>query len=394
MRKKIALFAMCMVIGAATAGCAAPEPEETTAKTADEAADGKEEAGPAKETKESDGEAEVESVETDAADFKVALLIPGSLGDKSFFDASYEAVGLLESEYGLNVDYVECGNDATKYYPAYVDFCEAGYDLILTVSSNGDDALAQIAEEYPDQKFINLDGEMDEIPANVYIIAPKNNEMSYLAGAVAALKAKELGDDTVGFVGGMDIPGINEFLVGYIEGAQQIMPDIKVQSSYVGSFTDTAKGKENGLLLYNSGISVVFTAAGQSGLGVIDAAVQSGKYAIGVDSDQAEALKESQPEMADAIITSAIKKIPENALYIVQKAMNGEVNYGVKEYYGLEEGAVGIADNEFYQKLMSDEDRGLIEELKEKVMAGEVSLTETMGLTTEELTEIRDSVRP
>lgn len=377
MKKKVVLAMICTMFGVMAAGCAAPEPEEeaaTESTTADEAGE--------------------EKFEGSASDYKVALLIPGSLGDKSFFDASYEAVGLLEQEYGMEVDYVECGTDASKYYPAYVDLCQGGYDLILTVSSNGDDALTQIAEEYPDQKFINLDGEMDEIPSNVYIIAPKNNEMSYLAGAVAALKAQELGDTTIGFVGGMDIPGINEFLVGYIEGAQQIMPDIKVQSSYVGSFTDTAKGKENGLLLYNSGISVVFTAAGQSGIGVIDAAVQTGKYVIGVDSDQAEALKESQPEMANVVITSAIKKIPQNALHIVQKAMDGEVNYGKKEYYGLQEEAVGIADNEFYEKLMSQDNRKLIEELKGKVMNGEVELTETMGLTTEELVEIRDQVRP
>lgn len=377
MKKRIALWVMCLAMGTVFYGCSAPEPEEST------------DTGAASEET-----AETERYEGNAEDYKAALLIPGSLGDKSFFDASYKAVGLLEEEYGMDVDYVECGTDASKYYPAYVDLCQGGYDLILTVSSNGDDALIQIAEEYPDQKFISLDGELDDIPSNVYIIAPKNNEMSYLAGAVAALKAQELGDKTIGFVGGMDIPGINEFLVGYIEGAQQIMPDIQVQSSYVGSFTDTAKGKENGLLLYNSGISVVFTAAGQSGIGVLDAAVQTGNYVIGVDSDQAEALKDSQPEMANVVITSAIKNIPENALYIVQKAMDGEVNYGKKEYYGLKEGAVGLAENEFYQKLMSEEDRQTISDLKEKVMNGEVELTETMGLSTEELSEIRDKVRP
>ena len=96
----------------------------------------------------------------------------------------------------------------------------------------------------------------------------------------------------------------------------------------------------------------------------------------------------------EIMITSAIKNIPENALHIVQKAMDGEVNYGKKEYYGLKEGAVGLAENEFYQKLMSEEDRQTISDLKEKVMNGEVELTETMGLSTEELSEIRDKVRP
>ncbi len=391
MKKKIVLLALCMTIGTIFTGCAAPEPEDSPSENTDNENSGDKDT----DSQDSDSEnSDGESSDKDAKDFKVALMIPGSLGDKSFFDASYEAVGLLEEEYGMDVDYVECGTDSSKYYPAYVDLCEGEYDLILTVSSNGDDALTQIAEEYPDQKFINLDGEMDEIPSNVYIIAPKNNEMSYLAGAVAALKAQELKEDTIGFIGGMDIPGINEFLVGYIEGAQQIMPDIKVQSSYVGSFQDTAKGKENGLLLYNSGISIVFTAAGQSGIGVLDAAVQSKKYAIGVDSDQAAALKDSQPEMAEIVITSAIKNIPQNALNIVQKAMDGDVNYGAKEYYGLKEGAVGLADNEFYQSLMSQEDRDQIEELKEKVIQGKLTLTDTIGLTTDELTKIRDSVRP
>ena len=188
-------------------------------------------------------------------------------------------------------------------------------------------------------------------------------------------------------------PGINEFLVGYIEGAQAINPDIKVATSYVGSFTDTAKGKENGLLLYND-ISVVFAAAGQSGLGVIDAAVEKGKFAIGVDSDQAEALKDTKPEMANVIITSAIKNIPQNAVNVVDRAMKGDVNYGSREVFGIETGAVGIAENEFYEKLLSEDARAQIEELKEKVVNGEVTMTPNEGITTDKINEIRDAVRP
>lgn len=383
MKKRIALYlTICMAAGAVFAGCAAPEPEEEASAAQTETAEGETEA------------TEEAAFEGETADYKIALMIPGTLGDKSFFDAAFNAVGMLEEEYGMQVDYVEAGADASKYYPTYVDLCEGGYDLILTISTSGDDALVQVAEEFPEQKFINLDGMMDEIPENLYIIYPENNEMSFLAGAVAALKAEELGESTIGFVGGMDIPGINEFLAGYIEGAQQINPDIKVSTSYVGNFTDTAKGKENGLLLYDSGISVVFAAAGQSGLGVMDAAVQKGKFVIGVDTDQAEALKDSQPEMAEVIITSAIKNIPETALYIVDKAMKGEVVYGTRDWYGLAENVVGIAENEFYEKLMTDEARQRVEELKEAVISGDLKVTETKGMTTEELIEIRESVRP
>ena len=379
-----ALLAMSMTAGL-LAGCGAPEPEETTAA---------ETAAEAEETTAAEGETEAEAEAVNPEEYRVGLMIPGNLGDKSFFDAAFNSIEPIKEQLGVTVEYVECGTDTSKFYPALVDMCEADYYLILTISSNNDDALVQVAEEYPDQKFINLDDEMAEPPANVYIMGTKNNEMSYLAGAAGALKAAELGESTIGFVGGMDIPGINEFLVGYIEGAQAINPDIKVATSYVGSFTDTAKAKENALLLYNSGLSVIFAAAGQSGLGVIDAAVEQGKFVIGVDSDQAAALKDSQPDMANVIITSAIKNISDNAVKAVDRAMKDEIPYGTREVFGIAEGAVGIAENEFYEKLLSEEDRAKVEELKQQVIAGEVEMTPTAGITTEKINEIRDAVRP
>ena len=379
-----ALLAMSMTAGL-LAGCGAPEPEETTAA---------ETAAEAEETTAAEGETEAEAESVNPEEYRAGLMIPGNLGDKSFFDAAFNSIEPIKEQLGVTVEYVECGTDTSKFYPALVDMCEADYDLILTISSNNDDALVQVAEEYPDQKFINLDDEMAEPPANVYIMGTKNNEMSYLAGAAGALKAAELGESTIGFVGGMDIPGINEFLVGYIEGAQAINPDIKVATSYVGSFTDTAKAKENALLLYNSGLSVIFAAAGQSGLGVIDAAVEQGKFVIGVDSDQAAALKDSQPDMANVIITSAIKNISDNAVKAVDRAMKDEIPYGTREVFGIAEGAVGIAENEFYEKLLSEEDRAKVEELKQQVIAGEVEMTPTAGITTEKINEIRDAVRP
>ena len=379
-----ALLAMSMTAGL-LAGCGAPEPEETTAA---------ETAAEAEETTAAEGETEAEAEAVNPEEYRVGLMIPGNLGDKSFFDAAFNSIEPIKEQLGVTVEYVECGTDTSKFYPALVDMCEADYDLILTISSNNDDALVQVAEEYPDQKFINLDDEMAEPPANVYIMGTKNNEMSYLAGAAGALKAAELGESTIGFVGGMDIPGINEFLVGYIEGAQAINPDIKVATSYVGSFTDTAKAKENALLLYNSGLSVIFAAAGQSGLGVIDAAVEQGKFVIGVDSDQAAALKDSQPDMANVIITSAIKNISDNAVKAVDRAMKDEIPYGTREVFGIAEGAVGIAENEFYENLLSEEDRAKVEELKQQVIAGEVEMTPTSGITTEKINEIRDAVRP
>ncbi len=383
MKKRVFASILAMALSAITLfGCSAP-PDEKPADSSTPAASS---SAPAS--------SEAESTSTDNTEYKVVLMIPGNLGDKSFFDAAFASVEQIQNELGVQVDYIEVGTDTTKYYPTFVDLCNKGYDLILTISSNCDDALLEVAEEYPDQKFINLDTELTDLPDNLYVMGTRTNEMCYPAGVAAALKAQELGETKIGFVGGMDIPGINEFLIGYIEGAQSIMPEIKVATSYVGSFTDSAKGKENGLLLYNSGVSIVFAAAGQSGLGVIDAAVEKGKYVIGVDSDQAMALKDSNPEMANVIITSAIKMVSNNAIDAVRRAMAGNVNYGSREVFGLKEGAVGIAENEFYEKMLTPEQRAKIAEIQKGVMEGTISITEAKGMTTEQVNQIRDSVRP
>ena len=176
-----ALLAMSMTAGL-LAGCGAPEPEETTAA---------ETAAEAEETTAAEGETEAEAEAVNPEEYRVGLMIPGNLGDKSFFDAAFNSIEPIKEQLGVTVEYVECGTDTSKFYPALVDMCEADYDLILTISSNNDDALVQVAEEYPDQKFINLDDEMAEPPANVYIMGTKNNEMSYLAGAAGALKAAQ-----------------------------------------------------------------------------------------------------------------------------------------------------------------------------------------------------------
>ncbi len=139
-RATAAILAACMT-ASMVAGCSAPEPEETKAAETTVAA--------AEETTTAGSEAASEAETKAAEDYKIGLLIPGNLGDKSFFDASFRSIEPIEA-LGATVEYVEVGTDTSKYYPAFVDMCEKGYDLILTISSNCDDALVQAAEEYPD----------------------------------------------------------------------------------------------------------------------------------------------------------------------------------------------------------------------------------------------------
>lgn len=394
MKKRIALLLAITMATLTLMGCGSSnQPDNTTAEaTTEDTADATEDTDAADATDTTDDTSSEEGTASSA--YSVCWMIPGNLGDKSFFDAAFSSIAVLKEELGIEASYIEVGTDTTKYYPTFVDLCEQDYDLILTISSNCDDALIEAAEEYPDQLFVNLDTDLEEAPDNVYIMSTHSNEMSYLAGVAAALKAKELNEDTIGFIGGMDIPGINEFLVGYIDGAQYVNPDIKVNSSYVGSFTDSAAGKEKGLLQFNSGVSIIYAAAGQSGLGVIDAAVEKGKLIIGVDSDQAMALKDNSPEMADVIITSAMKMISNMTVDVVSRAMDNNVNFGSREVFGLTTGSVGIAKNEYYEKLLNEEQRSFIDETEEKIKSGEVEIVETQGMTTDKINEIRESVRP
>ncbi|HWS42905.1 MAG TPA: BMP family ABC transporter substrate-binding protein [Pseudoflavonifractor sp.] len=330
---------------------------------------------------------------------KVALLVPGLLGDKSFFDATNSAMDLIKSELGAEVKTVEMGTDQAKWYPTFLDYCEDGsYDLILTVSDAVNDTLLQAAGEFPEQKFINVDATMTDLPDNVYAMLAKMGEMSFLAGLVAGKKAEELGVNQIGFIGGLDIPGINEFLIGYIDGAQHVNPDIKVAYSYVGSFTDPSKAKENALIMYQD-TSIIYTAAGASGLGVFDAAKQfvakgDARFAIGVDSDQAEGLKASDPDAANLIITSAIKNIPQYTAEAVKRFTEGSIPWGTDEMMGLKENGVTIAKNEFYEKLLSAESRSYVDAEWEKVVSGAITPIDTVGMSTDRVEEIRQAAKP
>lgn len=147
----------------------------------------------------------------------------------------------------------------------------------------------------------------------MYNMSYSTNEVSFLAGAAAALATQSdmpnaNKENIIGFVGGMDIPGINAFLVGYIQGAQYVDPEVKVAVSYAGDFVNPAKGKELSLIQYNSGVDIIFNVAGGTGLGIFDAAKEKTKYAIGVDSDQAMLLKDTDNDKANLIVTSAIKR--------------------------------------------------------------------------------------
>jgi basic membrane protein A len=330
---------------------------------------------------------------------KVVLLIPGTLGDKSFFDAANSGLQKVKDELSAETKVVEMGADKTKWEPTFNDIAAEDWDIVISGGSEITEMFNATAEANPDKKFINYDTDIDEAPENMYNMSYSTNEVSFLAGAAAALATQSdmpnaNPENVIGFLGGMDIPGINAFLVGYIQGAQYVDPDVKVAVSYAGDFVNPAKGKELSLIQYNSGVDVIFNVAGGTGLGIFDAAKEKTKYAIGVDSDQALLLKDTDSEKANLIITSAIKKIDMAILGAVKKLQDGTLEMGKRDVLGFVEDGVGIAENDIYKDVFPADLQAKVEEVKQKLINKEITVDNAMGMETSEVEAIRNAVKP
>ena len=331
--------------------------------------------------------------------YTAALLIPFQ-GDQSFYDLAVEGMKLVEAQTeGVKTKIIEIGNDESKWESYFVDAAEAGYDVILSCNWQITPYMNKVAEQYPEQKFINFDIEEGSGLQNVYSMFYSTNEIGYLCGVVAAATTTsemELADEnaTIGFVGGMDIPGINDFMVGYVEGAKSVNPDVKVVVSYVGDFADVATAKEIALNQYKSGVDIIFACAGNAGNGVIDAANELSKYAIGVDSDQAMLYAETDRSKAEKIITSGFKTIDQTILNAVKEAKEGTLAWGTHVQYGVKEAGVGIAKNEFYTAAVTEEVNKVIENAEAAIKAGEVTVPTAFSMDDQAIIDLRESVQP
>lgn len=335
----------------------------------------------------------------EAKDYSVALLIPYQ-GDQSFFDLSVKGINLVNEELpDVETKIIEIGTDESKWESYFVDAAEAGYDVILSCNWQIAPYLNKVAEQYPEQKFINFDIEESAGLDNVYSMFYATNEIGYLCGAVAAAtttSSMELANDDakIGFIGGMDIPGINDFMVGYVQGAKDVNPNIKVAVSYVGDFKDVATAKEIALNQYKSGVDVIFACAGNAGNGVIDAANELGQYVIGVDSDQAVMYAQKDEAIAEKIITSGYKTIDKTILASVKEAKEGTLEWGKHVKFGFKDDGIGIAKNKYYDAALSDDVKATVEKMEANLKDGSVSVVSAFDMTNDEVSEYRNSVQP
>lgn len=331
-------------------------------------------------------------VMADDEPYKVALLLNGTLGDKSFFDSANAGMEALQEELGedkftFKVEQMGATSaDEAKWEPTMYDYCDDGsYDVIICGTYQMLDALTNAANDYPDQKFIYFDEAFDYSAGgeeNVYNVMYKQNEVSYLIGAAAAmmttddsLEMIDASNKIIGFLGGMDNSVIEDFLVGYIQGAKDVDEEMQVAVAYVGNFYDSAAGKDMALTQYQNGVDVGFNVAGSAGLGQIEAAVDAGRYAFGVDSDQAAVL----PDYAANIPTSALKNVGNSLIRAIKADMEGELAYGTLEYLGLAETGVELVEDAHYEETVPEAVRTKIDELKQQIIDGEITVPTTLG---------------
>jgi basic membrane protein A len=312
----------------------------------------------------------------------------GGKDDRSFNAAAW--AGAKCAETGTWPDGTSCGKAAlpivlrdiepgnpTSIEPAMRAFAERNYDLIIGIGFAQTPIIELVAKDYPNIRFAIVDG-ASNLP-NVASLVFKEQEGSYLVGMLAA-KSSRTG--TIGFIGGMDIGLIHRFKGGYEEGARAVNPNIRVIPNYVGvtdaAWNNPGKGKEIALAQISKGADVIFTAAGNSGLGAFDAVEQAGKqdgrathFVIGVDANQ-------NMVKPGFVLTSMVKRV-DNAVYaIVQDVVNGQFKTGF-HVYGLQEDGVGYAMDENNKPLITPEMIQQVEEAKKKIINGQITVVDLIN---------------
>ena len=336
------------------------------------------------------------------AKFKIGIAFDvGGRGDKSFNDSAYAGLLHLAKDFNGYIagdpDNVDFGKEVELKYLEPKSggqdreqllriLAEDGYNLVIGVGFMYSDALGKVANDFPNVHFGIIDGWLPDLneSSNISCLGFTEHEGSFLVGAIAGLKNKELGGK-MGFIGGMDMPLIHKFHAGFYAGAMYVDPKMREEGMLLGqycgkdgsAFNDPKTGESIAINMYNQGATIVYHAAGGSGNGLFKAAKDMDKIAIGVDSDQgygyATADNAEEKAMAEHILTSMLKRV-DNAVYLTGKEMiNNSKVVGGYTTFNLPVDGVGYALNEFNKDKLADV-KAEVDKLKQKIISGEISV--------------------
>jgi basic membrane protein A len=290
----------------------------------------------------------------------------GGRGDGTFNDSAGRGADRAVSELGAVKQEIEAVSEDDRQ-PNLEALTKAGNSPVIAVGFAFGDALQVVAEANPNTVYGWIDGYYDG--PNIKTTAFAEEEGSFLVGAAAALKSES---GKIGFIGGQEIDLIKKFEAGYIAGAKAINPDIVVESQYLGPAGDNTawgspdKAKEIALGWYGDGVDVIYTAAGGSGNGTIEAAVEADKWAIGVDSDQ---YLTANDEAKKHILTSMLKRVDTAVFEFAKSVQDGDLAGGFKTF-NLANDGVGYATSGGYLDDVKDQ----LEDLKAKIISGEIKV--------------------
>ncbi len=310
---------------------------------------------------------------------RVALVFSGNLGDKSYNDSCYEGALRALGDFDIELKTLE-GTEPIEWEANFLAVAEEGYDLIICSSSNFEEYLKKHFANYPDTKFAIIDTTVEG--DNIVSVSFAQNQGSFLAGAAAALFTQKSNikgvneDSIIGWVGGMDIPVLQDFYTGYEQGAKYINPDITVLQSFAGTWNDPLRGKELTLAQFQQGADIVMNVASGTGVGILEAAADAGKYAIGVDLNQ----DNDQP---GAVLTSMMKRVDTACYILIESVVNGTFVGGSQQYLTLADDGVSLTDMSVIQDhLGEDFPEDILVEidiLKDKIIQGEITVRNYKG---------------
>ena len=321
------------------------------------------------------------SSESSDSAVKAAIITDvGGVDDRSFNQSAWEGLTAWGEENGLkeNTDYTYFQSASESDYVTNLDSAvSGGYNLVFGIGFALESAIAEVAPNNPDTKYVIVDSVVAD-QDNVVSVGFADHEASYLAGVAAAKSTKS---NHIGFIGGMEGVVIDRFEAGFVAGAKSVNPDIKVTIDYAGSFADAAKGQTLAAAQYAAGADVIFHASGGTGNGVFAAAKAENEtrneadkvWVIGVDRDQSAEGDFTSKDGKDSnfVLASTLKEVGTSVKDIANKALAGEFPGGEILQFTLADGGVDLVETN-----LSDEASEAVATAKKAILDGEVSVPE------------------
>ena len=300
--------------------------------------------------------------EKDPKDVKVALVLPGSVNDKGWNQEAYDGLEKIK-DLGCQTAYSE-NVQASDYETIFRGYADQGFNVVFGHGTEFEDAAEKVAEDYPDTIFCITSSDISQDP-NVCSLQNLNNEQGFIAGVVAALATES---KKVAAIGGMEIPSIQSYIMGFEQGVEYVDNGTEALTAYTGDFSDATKVKEQANAFIEQGADIVSQDADEAGLGLFEAIKDApdGVYAIG-------AVKDQYDECPGKVLTSATNQIGDAMEVAIEDYMKEGLE--AKCYkFGINEGVIGLADYHDCADVLTDEEKQFVTDTMDKIASGEIEV--------------------